>query len=188
MDARWRIRQAAGLLALCLAGVVHASPTIGAPPPVDLIGTTPEGEQIRISDHRGKVVVVSFWASWCGYCRRQFPLLDHLQKEAGREQLRVVLVNYQESPTDYRKIRRALRTSTVTWTHDPDGALSDAFEVRGVPHMLVFDKAGDLAAVRNGYSGDPAPTIELINALLAEPAPSTPVPEEAAPPATGEGT
>ena len=187
MEAGGWIRQAAGLLALCLAGVVHAGPLIGAPPPVDLIGTTPEGEPIRISDHRGKVVVVSFWASWCGYCRRQFPLLDHLQKEAGRGRLRVVLVNYRESPSDYRKIRRALRTSTVTWTHDPDGALSDAFEVRGVPHMLVFDKAGDLAAVRSGYSGDPAPTIELLNELLAQPAPSTPVPEDAARRAAGEG-
>ena len=187
MDVRRKIRQAVGLLALCLVGVVHGGPVIGEPAPVDLIGTTPDGEQIRIGDHRGKVVVVSFWASWCGYCRRQFPLLDHLQKEAGREQLRVVLVNYQESSSDYRKIRRALRTSTVTWTHDPDGALSGAFTVQGVPHMLVFDKAGDLAAVRSGYSGDPAPTIELLNELLAGPAPSTPVPNDATRPAVGEG-
>ena len=91
---------------------------------------------------------VSFWASWCGYCRRQFALLDHLQGAAGAERLRVVVVNFKEPASDYRRVRRALRTSPVTWTHDRDGALSDAFGVESVPYLFVFDKAGNLAGRR----------------------------------------
>lgn len=173
MVAYRRTRQAAGLLlALCLAGLVQAQPVIGEPSPVDLIGTTPEGEEVRVGEHRGKVLVVSFWASWCGYCRKQFALLDHVQQAVGPERLRVVVVNYQEPASDYRRVRRALRASPVTWTHDRDGALSEAFGVESVPHMFVFDKAGELAAVRRGYSEDGAAgTIELLNELLSEPGP-----------------
>lgn len=175
---RRRMRlQVAALLLLCSACLVQAAPVVGEPPPVDLIGTTPEGEQIRISEHRGKVMVVSFWASWCGYCRRQFALLDHLQGAAGAERLRVVVVNFKEPASDYRRVRRALRTSPVTWTHDRDGALSDAFGVESVPYLFVFDKAGNLAGRRNGYSdASAADTIELINALMRDPDPAVAVP------------
>src|SRR5690606_22387249 len=79
MGTHRTFREAAALLVLCFAGLVQAAPTVGEPSPVDLLGTTPDGEQIRISEHRGKVLVVSFWASWCGYCRKPFPLLDHVQ-------------------------------------------------------------------------------------------------------------
>lgn len=174
------LRQAAALLVLCFAGLAQATPTIGGPSPVDLIGKTPDGEEIRISEHRGQVLVVSFWASWCGFCRRQFPLLDHVQKEAGREQLRVVVVNFKEPASDYSRARRALRKSSVTWTHDRDGTLGDILGLRGVPYTLLFDKAGHLAAVRRGYSEEVAAgTIDLLNALLAEPAPPAAVPAEA---------
>lgn len=173
MDVHRLLRQATVLLVLCCAGLVQAAPRIGQPSPVDLIGVTPDGEQIRISDHHGKVVVVSFWASWCGYCRRQFPLLEHVQRSAGPDALRVVVVNHQEPAADYRQARRALRKAPVTWTHDHDGALADALGVQGVPYMLVFDKTGHLAAIRRGYSdASAAPTIELLNGLLAAPDPA----------------
>lgn len=184
MEMRNGLR-AAGLLVLaCLAGLAQAWPGQG-PPPVDLLGTTPDGEEIRISDHRGQVLVVSFWASWCGYCRKQFALLDHVQQAVGRERLRVVVVNFKEPASEYRRIRRALRDSPVTWTHDADGALSEAFGVNSVPHMFVFDKAGALATVSRGYSeARSAATIALLNGLLAQPAPEprgpTP-PQDAAP-------
>ncbi|WP_202845102.1 TlpA family protein disulfide reductase [Luteimonas saliphila] len=173
MKTAWKVRQAIGLLVLCVAGLAQASPRVGEPSPVDLLGKTPEGEEVRISAHLGKAMVVSFWASWCGYCRKQFPLLDHLQSEVGTDRLRVVVVNFKEPAADYRSIRRALRKSPVTWTHDRDGALSDAFGVTGVPRMYIFDKAGTLVAIRSGYSEEGAVrTIEILNEVLARPAPA----------------
>lgn len=168
-SARWGIALPLGLL---LAGMaLAATPKIGGPAPADLLGTTPEGEAIRISEHRGKVVVVSFWASWCGYCRKQFPFLDHLQTTVGSDDLRVVVVNFQEPAHEYRSIRRTLRKSSVTWTHDRDGALSDAFGVSSVPNMFIFDRDGNLAGIRRGYSDEGVETTaRIITEALLRPA------------------
>lgn len=177
--ASWRAWRAGALLASCLlAGLAQAAPEVGKPSPVDLLGKTPDGEEVRISAHRGKAMVVSFWASWCGYCRKQFPLLDYLQSHVGSEHLRVVVVNFKEPVADYRSVRRALRESVVTWTHDRDGVLSEAFGVEAVPRTFIFDRSGRLVAVRKGYSEEGAArTIEILNEVLAEPAPADEVPE-----------
>lgn len=159
-----------------------APPQIGEVPP-DWLGKTPRGEEIRVSDHRGKVVVVSFWASWCPYCRKQFPVLDYLQKQAGPERIRVVVVNFKEDAQTYRGVIRKLRESTVTWTHDRKGDISDAYAVSAVPRLFVIDKAGKLAHVRNGYSEESLPDLfAAINAFLAAPSPDeAPVLPDASP-------
>ncbi len=167
------------LLLACLApGLAVAesakakAPNIGEVPP-DWLGKTPAGEEIRVSGHRGKVLVVSFWASWCPYCRKQFPVLDYLQKQVGPEQMRVVVVNFKEDAQTYRGVIRQRRDSTVTWTHDRKGDISDAYGVAAVPRLFVIDKAGEVAHVRNGYSEDSLPELfAAINELLAEPAPA----------------
>jgi thiol-disulfide isomerase/thioredoxin len=132
-------------LALALAATAYAAPAIGDHPP-DLLGKTPKGEEVRISERRGKVVVVSFWASWCGYCRKQLPVLETLQQAAGRERMEVVVVNFKESPQTYRALVRDLRKLTVTLTHDRDGAISDAYGVNAVVSWALIYPAG-LASV-----------------------------------------
>lgn len=155
----------------------HATPAVGEPPP-DWLGKTPKGEEIRLSERRGKVVLVSFWASWCGFCRSQLPVLEALQQAAGRERMEVVVINYQEPPRTYRDIVRKLKGLTVTLTHDRDGAISKAYGVTAVPHLFMVDKAGRLGWTYNGHSEAAIPRIEAAaNRLLAEPWP----PEEAAP-------
>ncbi len=159
-----------------LSGIAHALPEYGEAPP-DLLGTTSKGEEIRISDHRGKVVIVSFWASWCGYCRKYFPILDYVQNAAGTDRLRVVVVNFKESTSAYRKVVRQLRKSSVTWTHDKSGALSDTYGVKSVPHIFLIDKEGVLAYVHRGYSEEGAQMfLEEVDELLNEPAPDTNTP------------
>lgn len=155
-------------MALVLAAVAQAAPTVGEAPP-DFLGKTPQGEELRISDHRGKVVMVSFWASWCGYCRQLLPVLENFQQLVDPDQLQVVVVNYKEPVRTYRTLMREFRGLSVTWTHDGDGAISDAYGVNAVPHLFVVDKYGDLAFTRRGYSEESLPRlVEQINALLAE--------------------
>lgn len=145
---------------------------VGGVPPDDL-GKTPEGEHVRISDHRGKVLVVSFWASWCPYCRKQFPALDFLQQQVDPSRLRVVVVNFEEDARTYRAVRRHARDAKVTWTHDRSGAIAGTYGVNSVPHTFIVDKAGRIADIRNGYSEDSfAEWVDLLNELLAEPAPA----------------
>lgn len=158
------------LLAMALLPVgAYAGIKAGDLPP-DLLGETPKGEVIRISDHRGKVMVVSFWASWCSQCHRKFPSLDLLQQHVDPGRLRVVMVNFKEHPRVYRDILRNNRKSPVTWTHDPDGVVSRAYGVTAIPHTFLIDKSGRVAMVQRGYSKAATQELfEAIDVVLAEP-------------------
>ena len=104
------------LLACMLGAPLSASaglPTIGQPPP-DVTGLMPDGATYRISEQRGKVVVMAFWASWCGYCRKYTPVLEGLQRQVGKDQLDVVLVNFKEDARTYRTLRRHLAGHGLT--------------------------------------------------------------------------
>lgn len=165
----FRIAVTAMVLMLACTGFAHAAPAVGEAPP-DWLGKTPKGEEIRISERRGKVVLVSFWASWCGFCKQQLPVLEALQQAAGRERMEVVVVNFQEPPRTYRDIVRKLRGLTVTLTHDRDGAISEAYGVTSVPRLFMIDKSGRLGWTYNGHSEAAIPRIEAAaNRLLAEP-------------------
>lgn len=167
------------------AGFAQAGPRVGDVPP-DWLGKTPKGEEVRVSERRGKVVVVAFWASWCGYCRAQFPVLVALQKAAGAERLEVVLVNYQEPTATYRNLVRELRKrdAGLTLTHDRNGAISEAYGVDGVPDLFMVGKSGRIGWTYGGYSAEAIPTIgAAVDRLLAEPW----SPEPAAPAAPSPG-
>lgn len=175
--AGWAARWAVGVLACVVAMAAQAAPVVGEPPP-DYLGKTPRGEEVRISERRGKVVMVSFWASWCGYCRKQFPVLDAFQRVYPPEDLEVIVVNFKEPVRDYRAVVRQARSSPVTWTHDADGAISEAFAVASVPQLFVIDRHGELAYKRVGYSEASLAALEnVVKGLLAEPGPADGAPD-----------
>jgi len=157
------------LLAIALPGTALAALEVGDTPP-DLLGTSQHDEAVRVSDHRGKVVVVTFWASWCGYCLKEMPILEGLQRAVGRDRMEVVAINLKEPPRTYRSIMRQLKGVGLTMTHDRDGSIADAFGVEAVPRLFMIDKGGRLAYLHTGYSEDSLPMIvEAANALLRAP-------------------
>ncbi len=158
---------AACLLLLCSASA-SAKLDVGVVPP-DVLGKTPEREEIRISQFRGTVVVVTFWASWCGPCRRELPVLDRLQKAAGTR-AKVIAVNVKDSPEDYRIMRRQMKDAALTFTYDKNGSISEGFAVTSYPNLYVIDQAGKIAAVHIGYNEDSlGELVDDINKLLAAP-------------------
>lgn len=165
------MKTVAVLLGLCLA--VFSAPAgaglaVGATPP-DLLGKTPEGDEIRISQFRGRVMVVTFWASWCGPCRRELPVLDQLQRVAG-ERAKVVAVNVKDTPQDYRLIRRQLKDAALTFTYDRSGEIAQGYAVKAYPNLYVIDQRGAIAAVHVGFGDESlAEIVEDINALLEAP-------------------
>lgn len=167
----------AALLAFVTVG--HAQAQQKAPPkvsigdmPPDVFGKDEGGNPIRLADLRGKVVILSFWASWCGYCRKELPVLEGIQKTVGKSRIEVITVNSREDRQTYRALLRQLRKFEFTMTSDPDGVISDAYGVSGIPHMLMIGKDGAVGHVYRGYSEESLPGIVAdLNALLAEPAP-----------------
>lgn len=129
------------------------SPKAGEVPP-DILGKDRGGNPVTVSQHRGKVVIVTFWASWCGPCRRELPLLGKVQAVVGREHLEVIAVNYREERRDFNAVVRANRDIALNYIRDTRGTISDSYGVTAVPHMFIIGTDGKVAHVHRGYSAD----------------------------------
>jgi thiol-disulfide isomerase/thioredoxin len=160
------------VLAVLLASnmsLVLAKPTVGEVPP-DFLGTTSEGIAQHLADHGGKIVVVSFWASWCGPCLRELPILAGLQQAAGEDKLKVIAVNFHEDRRLFRKLSAKFKAAgaKVTVTEDPDGVISEAYDVHRIPHMFIVGADGRLEFINQGYGEKSLDKIiDQINSLLA---------------------
>lgn len=148
----------AGLMAviLCVGAMLPvqaAEPKTGDVPPA-LLGKDREGEVVDLTQLRGKVVVVTFWASWCGPCRKELPGLDALQKHAGDKILKVIAVNVKDSTEDYRLMMRQMKDYTISMTRDRSGEIAEGYGVKAYPNLWIIDPQGKVAAHHVGYGED----------------------------------
>ena len=126
-------------------------PGIGEAPPT--IGLKDRGGSvIDLAALQGKVVVVTFWASWCGPCRRELPMLGKVQEVVGREHLEVVAVNFKEPRRDFNAVIRANKDLDLTYVHDERGVVSDRYGVTALPNMFIIGQDGLIAQTHRGYS------------------------------------
>ena len=178
-----QLRILIGVLMLACALPGWAGEEAGKAPetvlPSDYVGKTLDGAEVLLSQHRGKVVVVSFWATWCPYCLKELPILNGLQKLAGKEQMYVVAVNTEERAV-FRKVVRALDKMDLSFAYDPDKRAQKAYKVNGIPHMLIIDRDGNVVQTYRGYAESALDGIVAeINKALATPA-SNPATQAAA--------
>lgn len=139
---------------------------VGDDPP-DKFGVSASGEHIHLSDYRGRVVVISFWASWCPPCRAELPKMIALQKVATRQRLVVLSVNWQQPFEQFRVLRDKLKKFDLTLISDQYGAVGKAYNVTAIPHMVIIGKDGKIADIHIGYDEDQLPAlVDEINALL----------------------
>jgi len=155
------------------AGEPAAKLQVGDTPP-DVLGKNPDGDAVTVAASKGTVTLVTFWASWCGPCRRELPVLDRLQRAAGTR-IKVVAVNVKDTTKDYRFIRKQLGDTPMTFTHDTRGTISDSYRVTAYPNLFVIDQDGKIAAVHLGFGeGSLDKLLEDVNALLVKQAATAP--------------
>ncbi len=149
---------------LCFSSSATVAPG-GVPP--DALGTTADGQVASLASLHGKVVVISFWATWCGYCMKEMPILAGLQVQATERHLplQVVSVNFKESRSTFvataRLIRRRLPDLMLTW--DRDGSVGKPYGVsKFIPVMVMLHKDGTIAHIHTGYDEN------MLDELLAE--------------------
>jgi thiol-disulfide isomerase/thioredoxin len=153
----------AGLLMAAASATTAADSPIRAgdtPPP--FLGTNLDGDEIATSQYAGKILVVTFWASWCGPCKKELPLLEGIQRVAGKDRVQVVAINIEDREV-YRKLARGLKSGfTLSINHDTGKKASEAYGVHGIPHLVLIGRDGKVIAVHRGYSD------EGIDAIIAE--------------------
>ncbi|HEX2252512.1 MAG TPA: TlpA disulfide reductase family protein [Thermoanaerobaculia bacterium] len=149
---------------LALLALVLLAPGAGAgqqpePLPADLTVHTIEGEAVRFGDLRGKVVLLDFWATWCGPCRDAAPHLARLDRRMEGEPFEMIGISVD---TDRQALERYLQTEEVTWTQvwDSDRGLARWFGVEAFPTYLVIDHEGRPAGKMSGW-GDLRRNLQL---------------------------
>jgi peroxiredoxin len=137
----------------------------------DDLGRDATGNRVHLSDYRGKLVIVSFWASWCGPCRKELPVLATIQKKGTRDKIAIFAVNWRESADQFRQIRHAFKDIDLTLVSDESGRFGRQYGVNGIPHMVVIGRDGRIAAVHVGYGESEIPVlVDEINSLWNKPA------------------
>ena len=160
------------LMALLCCFAANAGIKPGDTPP-DTLGTTLRGQDVTISSLRGKVVVISFWATWCGYCMEEMPVLAKMQALATQRgmSLQVVAINHREDHATFARTSRVLHKSLpqllVTW--DRNGVIGKPYGITGIPVMVMLHRDGTVAHVHVGYGANMLNTlVSEINTLLLE--------------------
>jgi cytochrome c biogenesis protein CcmG, thiol:disulfide interchange protein DsbE len=181
---RWLV---GGALAVVLSGVAAAERTPAASllAPLSLRGyppdTTPPAFRGRtldgtlsLTDIRGRVVLLNFWASWCAECRPEMPVLQRLHEELGPRGLAVVGVNAREEVATLRRYATELRL-TFPLVLDRDGTINHQYGVVGLPTTFLVGRDGRAVAFGVGARDwGSKPARALLEALLAELAPRPP--------------
>jgi peroxiredoxin len=112
---------------------------------VDFELTGMDGKTWSLSELRGRVVLVNFWATWCTPCRKELPDIDNLFRAYGPAGLTVLAIS--DEPRETVEKFRAQRNYSFPVLLDPGGAVQRAFSVEGIPKSFVFDRRGKLAAM-----------------------------------------
>lgn len=126
------------------------------------------GGSFKLSRHRGKVVYVDFWASWCGPCKVSFPVLDELAAKYGAEGFLVAGVNQDESPKE-RDAFLAKFPVKFALLEDDDHDIARSYDVKAMPCGFLVDRKGIVRRVNLGFDASTPARLEAdIQLLLKE--------------------
>ena len=145
----------ASIARLALAGVLAcASPLAAAEainvPAPDFTLESRSGENLRLEDHRGEGVMLNFWASWCGPCRQEMPLMDELYSQYKDLGFTILAVNVDENRDE---ALRFLDKVPVNYPilYDPESSVSELYEVQAMPTTVMIDRNGNARYLHYGY-------------------------------------
>jgi peroxiredoxin len=135
---------------------------------LDFTLPTNTGENLRLSEQRGNVVMLNFWASWCGPCRQEMPLLDAMSQRYSAAGFVLLGVDVEEDNTDAKKIVKDLKI-TYPILFDTENKVSKLYSVETMPTTVMIDKKGKIRYINHGYKpGDETKYRDQIRELIKE--------------------
>jgi peroxiredoxin len=143
-----------------------ADPTGGSAPQFTLGARS--GANISLAQYKGQVVMLNFWASWCGPCRQEMPLLETIYKQYHRMGFTLIGVNVEP---DSNAAIQWLKETPVSFPilYDKESKVSKMYDVAGMPSTVIIDRSGKVRVLHRGYKpGDENAYLDSIRTLVRE--------------------
>lgn len=154
------------LAALCATLIVPAF--AGASPAPEFSLPSRDGDSVSLQELKGQVVMLNFWASWCGPCRQEMPLLDQMHRRYSSLGFTLLGVNVEASTQD---AERWLAQTPVSFPvlFDTNNEVSRLYDVNAMPSTVFIDRQGNVRYLHRGYKpGDESEYLNQIRTLLKE--------------------
>ncbi len=155
------------VLAIFMGSSLASSGLTGQTAP-DFVLKSATGENIRLSEYRGDIVMINFWATWCGPCRQEMPLLDELYGRYQRVGFNLLGINIDD---DSRRAMAMVNELGISFPvlFDEDKKVSKLYEVETMPLTILLDREGTVRHVHHGYRpGYEQKYLNEIRSLLRE--------------------
>ncbi len=158
----------AGLVFSIFAAASLASSGMEGQMAPDFVLKSSSGENLRLSEYRGDVVMINFWATWCGPCRQEMPLLDELYARYQRVGFNLLGVNIDD---DSQRAMRMVDELGIRFPvlFDERKEVSELYNVEAMPATILVDREGNVRYVHHGYKpGYEDRYLDQIRSLLRE--------------------
>jgi thiol-disulfide isomerase/thioredoxin len=104
-----------------------------------------------IADHKGQVIYLDFWASWCGPCRQSFPWMNEIQAQYKQQGLTIISVNVDNNKALADEFLAEV-PANFTVFYDPKGKVARKFKLKGMPSSYIIDRSGKVVSAHVGFS------------------------------------
>jgi len=154
------------LAVMLVAGAAYAADAGGPAPAFTL--TDLAGQQATLSQYKGQVVMVNFWATWCGPCQQEMPLLDQMYKKYKPAGFTLLGVSVDKEGPAVKELM-ARKPVSFPVLLDPANQVSKAYHVAEMPSSVIIDRKGEIRYVHRGYRpGDENEYQDRIRQLIRE--------------------
>lgn len=136
------------LVMLCFSAQLTAIPIKGTAP--DFTLKSLKGPNLKLSEHRGNVVMINFWASWCAPCREEMPILNDLYLRYRDAGFTLLGVNVEEDSEQAIDMARELKVAFPV-LFDTSNSVSKLYGVEAMPSTIIIDRDGNQRYLHRGY-------------------------------------
>ena len=135
--------------ALLIAGTTQAAIELSGKAP-DFTLKNLKGSNLKLSEHRGEVVMINFWASWCAPCRQEMPHLNDLYMRYKDLGFTLLAINVEEDSAQAQQMARELKMAFPV-LFDTENKVSKMYDVSAMPSTVIVDRSGNMRFLHRGY-------------------------------------